>query len=123
MRGQILIDQGEQNNPRRRLYFGNSLVELPLAAHEGINMLNRRHPFVLRRDGAAGGNQGFARRVGNQMQMKVMPPQEISRLAMVSPNSRECREERGITAAAAAWQPFPLDITKEIHPPPSKAGQ
>lgn len=78
MRGQILIDQGEQNDPRRRLYFGDSLVELHLAAYEGINMLNRRLPFVLRRDGAAGGNQGFARRVGNQMQMEVMSPQEIS---------------------------------------------
>jgi hypothetical protein len=36
----------------------------------------------LRRDGAARGNQGFARRVGNQMQMEVMSPQEISCLAI-----------------------------------------
>ena len=48
-------------------------------------MLDRRHPFVLRRDGAAHGNQGFARRVGNQMQMEVVPPQEFSCLVIVFP--------------------------------------
>lgn len=89
MRGQILIDQGEQNDPRRRLYFGDSLVELHLAAYEGINMLNRRLPFVLRRDGAAGGNQGFARRVGNQMQMEVVTLQESSCLATACPKFKE----------------------------------
>ncbi len=116
MRGQILIDQGKHNDPRRRLDCGNSLVELPLAAHEGINMLERRHPFVLRRDRAAHGDQGFARRVGNQMQMEVMTRHEFACLAMVFPKFKEM-----LGSKRDNWRPRPLatilldKIAKFIH--------
>jgi len=105
MRGQILINKGEQNDPWGRLDCGDSFVELPLAAHEGINMLDRRYPFVLRRDRTARGNQGFARRIGNQMQMEVVAPQEFSCLAMVFPKFKGMPGRKGDN-----WRPSPVAI-------------
>jgi hypothetical protein len=105
--GQFLIDQRKQDDPRRRFYFANSLINLCPAAHEGIDMLDRRHPFILRRSSPARRDQGFPRRIRDKMQMKVVTLQKPSPLAAVLPKvPGKPRGKVGIAGLARRPRPF-----------------
>ena len=69
---QILLQQREQHDARRFLDLVQHPVELLLAAHQRIDMLDRGHIGVLRGDRARHRDQGFAGRIGNQMKVKIV---------------------------------------------------
>ena len=68
---QILFEQGVKHEPRRFGDFGQRMIELLLRAHHRVKMLDRRHIGVLRRGRARDRDQGFAGRVGHQMEMEI----------------------------------------------------
>jgi hypothetical protein len=72
LQNQILFQQGEKHDARRFLDLVEHAIELLLAAHQGIDMLHRRHIGILRGNRARHGDQSFSGRVGNQMKMKVI---------------------------------------------------
>ena len=61
-----------QDHAGRRLDRGDRLVDLRDAARHRIDMLLRTDALILCDDGAADGDQGFPRRVGDEMQIDMM---------------------------------------------------
>ncbi len=66
-----MIDQREEHQARLRLDFGNRFIELRLRAHQGIEMLHRIDAVELRRHRTADGDQCFACRIGDEMQVEI----------------------------------------------------
>ena len=71
-RDQIVVEQRVKHDAGRFRDFVEREIELPFAAHHRIKVLDRRDIGVLRRRGARHHDQGFAGRVGDEMQMKVV---------------------------------------------------
>ena len=69
---QILFQQGEQHDAGRFLDFIEHAIELLLAAHQRIDMFDRRHIGVLRRHRPRHRDQGLAGRIGDQVKMKIV---------------------------------------------------
>jgi hypothetical protein len=71
-RDQIVVEQRVKHDAGRFRDFIEREIELPFAAHQRIKVLDRRDVDVLRRGRARQHDQGFAGRVGDKMQMKVV---------------------------------------------------
>jgi len=69
---QVLFQQGEEHDAGRLLDFIQHPVELFLAAHQRIDVFDRRNVGVLGGHRACHGDQGFTGRVGNQMKVKIV---------------------------------------------------
>ena len=69
---QILLQQGEQHDAGRFLDFIEHAIELLLAAHQRIDMFDRRHVGVLRGHRARHRDQRLTGRIGDQMKMKII---------------------------------------------------
>ena len=68
---QVLLDQGVQHDAGRGFDLADHALELGVRTHEGIDMLDGGNAFILR-DGRAGdGDERFARRVGDEMEMEI----------------------------------------------------
>jgi len=76
---QSLIDEREENDARCRSDLRDNLVELGLRAHQRIDVLDRRHALILRRNGAADRDERLAGRVGYKMQMEIAAAQQALR--------------------------------------------
>ena len=70
-RDQIFFQKREQDNSRRLFDLGEDAVELFLAAHQRIDMLDRRDVGILSCHRAGYRYQRLAGRIGHQMEMKV----------------------------------------------------
>jgi hypothetical protein len=70
-RHQVALEQREKHDPGLVLDLGEDAVELLLAAHQRIDMLDRGHIGVLRRDRARDGRQRFAGGIGDEVKVKV----------------------------------------------------
>ena len=69
---QILLQQREQHDAGRLLDLIEHAIELLLAAHQRIDMFDRRYVGVLRGHRARHRNQRLTGRIGDQMQMKII---------------------------------------------------
>ena len=69
---QILFQQRKQHNAGRFLDFIQHAIELLLAAHQRIDMFDRRHIGILRGHRARHRDQRLAGRIGHQMKMKIV---------------------------------------------------
>ena len=69
---QILLQQGKQHNSRRFLDFTQYAIKLLLAAHQRIDMFDRRHVGILRGHGARHRDQRFTGRIGDEVEMKII---------------------------------------------------
>jgi hypothetical protein len=71
-RNQILLQQREQHDSRRLLDLVEHAVELLLATHQRIDVLDRGHVGVLGRDRARHGDQRFTGGVGDEVQVEII---------------------------------------------------
>src|SRR5262249_29972557 len=69
--GELAIEQCVEDNARCSLHFAEHAIELPLAANERVNMLDRRNSGVLRGCRTGDSNQRFSGRVGDEMKVKI----------------------------------------------------
>jgi hypothetical protein len=70
MAGKLRIDQGIEDDTRRRLDLAYNAVDLPDAAHHRMDMLDRPHIGVLGSRRPRHRQQGLAGRIRNQMDVK-----------------------------------------------------
>ena len=69
---QILLKQGKKHDAGSLLDFLQHAIELFLAAHQRIDVLDRRHVGILRSHRARHRDQGFTGRIGDQVKMKIV---------------------------------------------------
>ena len=69
---QILLQQSEQHDARRFLDFVQHAIELLLAAHQRIDMFDRRHVGILRGHRARHRDQRLTGRIGDEVEMKIV---------------------------------------------------
>ena len=108
------IDQGEEHDSGRVLDFGDHPVELRRRAHQRIDMFDRSDALILRRGGARGGDQRFAGRIRNQMEMEIAA-------AQCGPHGTE---KRGlvITGPASCGQAWKVDAGPPERSPRPRQG-
>ena len=68
---QVLLDQGVEHDAGRGLDLADHALELGVRTHERIDMLDGGNALILRDDRAGDGDQRFARRVGDEMEMEI----------------------------------------------------
>ena len=68
---EILFQQREKHDAGRFLDFVQHAIELLLAAHQRIDMLDRGHVGILRGHRPRHRDQGFTGRIGDQVKVKI----------------------------------------------------
>jgi hypothetical protein len=68
---QILLHQGIEHDAGRGLDFADHALELRVGAHQRIDMLDGGHALILRHHRAGDGDQRFARRIRDEVEMEI----------------------------------------------------